>query len=780
MAAIQPTQALSPHPDPSSRFSANDAFTSSSTSAVTRPLASRVRSVLLQGPQDAKHVQNALNTLADMYPAASTSTAGTDTSITTKAKASSSSSTNTEPLQLVDTARARRDLDKDIRQRMLAATDHIISLLKNVDDGLVRLSNDVAAMHTSCHAVQHKLRAAQQSSRYLVEHAEGLERQRIAALTQVQVSNLFLTRFTLSDAERASIYSRQLRVGNDLFTTMDKLHRIRTECQILLQGSESIPSSNNNNNPSTSSTSFSSVTAGGGTRAGIDIMSCTAHDLDQAYQKLYKWCSFEFRQPIKEGLEVSPSLREATRRLKSSRQDLLRSALTTLVQTRSSILANAFMAALTMGAGPPTYLPGPIELHAHDPIRYVGDMLAWIHQTVASEREFLTALFDEKEGEGGRRIGQRRRGLEGSIDLTASDPDSLRLGPGEALVREVLNSNLDGCCRPLKLRIQQTLRSQEGSVTSYRLAHLVHFYRSTMQKTIGSRATLSKTLGELSDQAVAAFAETVQRQSKGIERYDGLPDPDLSLPAPLSATLATLKELMSEFSRSLSEDASPQSTDANSHPPVREQVVASLSNFDFVLIQLVDPLLKMVERMATLHVSKRPRSRTEASAQWESLIFTCNCIDSLLSTLSPYTFAGWKTLQLRSALDSTLLQVSKVHTLNLVSKSGLGSILSAIRAKGSNTPLSSIPGASQKEVVSAFERFEQCLSQDDLLTPKDLDRLVSPTARQNVHSTALRGLTESYAQIVAEVLDESSGYQVVDDGEMVKRRPEEVAILLGL
>ncbi|SPO31519.1 related to conserved oligomeric Golgi complex component 6 [Ustilago trichophora] len=771
MAAIRPSQALSlsPQSAPSSRFSANanHASSSSSPSAATRPLAARVRSVLLQQPQHAKHLENALNTLAQMYPAASIST-------TAAAAAAASSSSNPKPLQLVDTARARRDLDKDVTRRMLTATDHIISVLKTVDDGLVRLSNHVAAMHTSCDAVQHKLRAAQASSRYLVEHAEGLERQRAAALTQVQVSNLFLARFTLSEAERASIYSRQLRVGNDLFTTMDKLQRIRTECQILLQGSESIST-----NPSTSSSS-SSVAAGGGTRAAIDIMSSTAQHLDHAYQKLYKWSCFEFRQPVKEGLEVSPSLRQATRRLKDGRQDLLRSALTTLVQTRSSILANAFMAALTMGAGPPTYLPGPIELHAHDPIRYVGDMLAWIHQTVASEREFLTALFDEKEGEGGRRIGQRRRGLEGSIDLTGSDPDALRLGPGEALVREVLNSNLDGCCRPLKLRIQQTLRSQEGSVTSYRLAHLVQFYRSTMDKTIGSRATLSKTLGQLSDQAVAAFADTVQRQSKGIERYDGLPEPDLSLPAPLSATLATLKELLGEFSRSLVEDASAPSTDANSPPPpVHEAIEASLSNFDFVLIQLVDPLLKMVERMATLHVSKRPRSRTESDARWESLIFTCNCIESLLSTLGHYTFAGWKATQLRSLLERTLLQMSQVYTLNLVLKTGLAPILAGIEARDPSLALSSHPGLSQNEVGLALEKFEHCLSQDDLLSPRDLDRLASPSVRQQVHTTALRGLTERYARIVSEVLDESSGYQT-DAHQMVKTSPEQVAILLGI
>ncbi|CDS02132.1 hypothetical protein [Sporisorium scitamineum] len=597
-------------PGPSSRLptSTPDDPSSSSATSSTRPLATRVRSVLLQGPRDANDVRKALNTLAQMYPTPNTPpSSSTDNHIA--AKKNKPHEQPSEPLHLVDTARARRDLDKDIRQRMLSATDDIISVLQTVDRGLVRLSDDVAAMHTSCDAVQAKLRAAEESSRYLVEHAEGLEKQRAAVLTQAQVLKLFLSRFTLSDAERASIYSREVRVGEDLFQAMDKLQRIRSECQVLLQGSEGT----------------TAVSGGGGTRAGMEIMSATAQDLDQAYQKLYKWCSFEFRQPVKEGLEVSPSLREATRRLKHARQDLLRSALTTLVQTRSSILANAFMSALTTGAGPPTYLPGPIELHAHDPLRYVGDMLAWIHQTVASEREFLTALFDEKEGEGGRRIGQRRRGLEGSLDLTScADPESLLLGPGEALVREVLNSNLDGCCRPLKLRIQQTLRSQEGSVTSYRLAHLVQFYRSTMDKTIGTRAGLSRTLAEVAEAAVGGFAETVERQRRGIERWDGVVEEGLGLPPPLVATMGTLKELTSEFSRSIADE-----THGVDHsqitPPERENVTASLTNFDFVLVKLVDPLLDMIHRMAALHIAKRPRSKPESTAHWESLLFQFVC-----------------------------------------------------------------------------------------------------------------------------------------------------------
>ena len=34
----------------------------------------------------------------------------------------------------------------------------------------------------------------------------------------------------------------------------------------------------------------------------------------------------------------------------------------------------------------------PIELHSHDPLRYTGDMLAWLHQATASEKEQVQSL----------------------------------------------------------------------------------------------------------------------------------------------------------------------------------------------------------------------------------------------------------------------------------------------------------------------------------------------------------------------------------------------------
>ena len=42
----------------------------------------------------------------------------------------------------------------------------------------------------------------------------------------------------------------------------------------------------------------------------------------------------------------------------------------------------------------------------------------------------------------------------------------------------------------------QTVRSQESSIASYRLANLLQFYTLTMQRTVGEDAVLSRTLKE--------------------------------------------------------------------------------------------------------------------------------------------------------------------------------------------------------------------------------------------------------------------------------------------
>jgi hypothetical protein len=52
------------------------------------------------------------------------------------------------------------------------------------------------------------------------------------------IITLFMTRFTLSDAELEAISSRDVPPGSRFFEAMDKTERIRGDCRVLMSGED--------------------------------------------------------------------------------------------------------------------------------------------------------------------------------------------------------------------------------------------------------------------------------------------------------------------------------------------------------------------------------------------------------------------------------------------------------------------------------------------------------------------------------------------------------------
>lgn len=343
----------------------------------------------------------------------------------------------------------------------------------------------------------------------------------------------------------------------------------------------------------------------------MDIMLVTSQYLDSAFTKLHKYTTFAARNYTTRPEEldnVSPTLQKALQLLKSNRSDLFDDTLNVLSQTRSAAISNMFIEALTRGTD--TYGSGkskeahsasarPIELHAHDPIRYVGDILAWVHQAMASEREFLESLFGMKDS--GRRVGAPRPSL--STDLAAFAAPQLNDQPSdEARLRSLLDKNLEACGRPLKIRIQQTIKSHSmiSSITTYQIFQLLQFYRVLMRKTMGSEALLCKILAELSQYANQAFFDTLEDQGRSLLHTVSQPGVDLKPPATLKESLSTLREIMIVYKQSL----------------LDEEDRSELDEFETVLEAALGPVLQLVESMKKL---KHQDS--------EQLIFECNCVD---------------------------------------------------------------------------------------------------------------------------------------------------------
>ncbi|KAK0210475.1 oligomeric complex COG6, partial [Desarmillaria ectypa] len=592
-------------------------------------------------------------------------------------------------------ARARQNLRKDMEQKLAEGSRHFLAAFGEVDQKLGELQKHVDAMHASLDDAEKQLQLTNEASSSLLEKAGNLRQERQEVEVKKSIVELFLAHFALSEEEIEAITSRDVPLGQRFFDAMDRTERIRDDCRVLMAGEE------------------------GPTKAGMEIMSSTLSYLEQGYEKIARWCLYEFRQIGRDAhLEVTPTMQEVVRRLRQ-RQELLTEALSELSQTRQASLLSSFLTALTRGG--PSGLPRPIELHAHDPMRYIGDMLAWVHQAIAAEREFLESLFGLKAD--GRMVGSVRQFDDGSEE--------------EDWIRELMDQAVGKLCVPLKIRVQQTVRSQESSIVSYKIANLLQFYLVTMRRTIGTDTILSKTLQEITEVAYKMFFDTVETLGRSLLRIP-LDNGDLSLTPPISIIehAQVLREIMNVYQSSLLGN---------------EDEEKLISGFKHVLDIMVDPAVEMCTNVA--------EAKTKAVSRWDMSVFVLNCLSYLLSVLEPFAFTVNKQKALQATMDERIVLLTNEHYRDIMADAGLYDIIAVCDKWDRSEPLSYIPTVRPQELKSALQRFSVWLSGLEAVQSQRLSHLTVQRLHTTIHQAALERMVQGYKVICDEVRKPENKYE---------------------
>ncbi|PPQ75479.1 hypothetical protein CVT24_013413 [Panaeolus cyanescens] len=699
-----------------------------SSSQSRNPVAMRLYKVLSTNYED-EDTRQALRTLSDLYAAPlgkgkePTSATGTEEDLEEAdgldASVNPSSSKGTYDLALAEAfpgefaAKARKNLRKDMEKKLAETSKRFLEALGEVDAKLQDLQGHVAAMRESCKEAETQLSLTNESSRMLLERAGHLRDERQEVETKKAIATAFLSRFTLTPAEIEALASRDVPVGPRFFEAMDKTEKVREDCQVLMAGETA-------------------------TTAGLDIMASTSSYLEQGYEKILRFCAQEFRQVSRDSqLEVSSGMQESVSRLRK-RPELLSEALTSLSETRQTTLLSAFLAALTRG-GPSGY-PRPIELHAHDPLRYVGDMLAWVHQAIAAEREFLESLFGLKSD--GRMMGSVRKFDEE--------------GEEEEWVRELMDLAVGKLCTPLKMRVQQTTRSQESSIVSYKIANLLQFYSLTMERTIGDKAVLSKTLKEITEIAYKIFYDAIQTQSQALYRIPlDHDDPSLTPPPAMLDHAQILREIMAVYQSSLLGDED------------EEQLT---SGFQKVLDIMIDPLVQVCISSSEEKANLRPR--------WDDGVYVLNCLCYVESLLSPFEFTIKKREEVQALVDQRVsalidehvrscsaIQMSIPNTLNfyqsqsILRDAGLHQIAETCKYHKSDEPLARIPSTQPQQLQYALRQFSTWLSGLEVVHSPRLAQLTVQKLHSRIHQQALARLAKTYRLICEEVRKKENKYE---------------------
>ncbi|CAM9625354.1 unnamed protein product, partial [Hapterophycus canaliculatus] len=151
--------------------------------------------------------------------------------------------------------------------------------------------------------------------------------------------------------------------------------------------------------------------------------------------------------------------------------------------------------------------------------RYVGDILAWVHQAVVMEKELVAALFgdggDSSDGNGtgtgngtGNGTGSKADGENGGVSAAGRGKQEEE---GLMSAEEVLCKVLQGIARPLQSRVSTVLESVREAGVGYRLLNLLAFYRATVGQLAGLDSPLMGALSECRKNADDTFRHAMKR-----------------------------------------------------------------------------------------------------------------------------------------------------------------------------------------------------------------------------------------------------------------------------
>jgi hypothetical protein len=102
--------------------------------------------------------------------------------------------------------------------------------------------------------------------------------------------------------------------------------------------------------------------------AGLTIMEGMAAQQETSFERLYRWTRMTCRS-LTQATPDHPTILVAALRALRNRSVLFEFCFGELSNARHNAVVRGFIDALTRGG--PGGLPKPIELHSHDPVRYV-------------------------------------------------------------------------------------------------------------------------------------------------------------------------------------------------------------------------------------------------------------------------------------------------------------------------------------------------------------------------------------------------------------------------
>ncbi|KAJ8108470.1 hypothetical protein OPT61_g8153 [Boeremia exigua] len=628
-----------------------------------------------------------------------------------------------------NTAETRRHIRLDVQKEVIECNGEIVRDFGEVAEQLRRIGAAIKSLNSSCADMRAHITTAILDTQPVLEEATSLINQKKQIETKHQILNAFSSHFKITDDQATVLTSTAEPVREEFFQVLTRVKKIHHDCQILL-GTED-------------------------QRLGLEILEQSSKHLNGAFQKLYRWIQQEFKTLDLENPQISASVRRSLRVL-AERPTLFQSCLDSFAEARESILSGSFHAALTGANSDTSHIATkPIEFYAHDPLRYVGDMLAWVHSATVSEREALEVFFVSDGDEISRSI---QAGLESEPWLR--DDGEEEVFDGRKALNQLVSRDLTGVARLLRQKTEQVIQSHEDATLAYKIANLIGFYKGTFVKLLGHDSEILDLFDTLQASAMRQFRSNMRDHVATVQSELTVAPADLSPPDFLEEALQTLKVLAKSYETSVA------------------VVDDSNSDFEAVLADALDPFLGGCVNLQS------------GMDQPNSAIFAINCLLAVKEVLLNFKFTADRAAEMGETIDEHAAALVDYQHQYLLHESGLITLYEALSGiTDSAESLETIPQLAafkQDALIATSQQLDEFLPSALIDAAENLKQLHNRSQVQEITEEAATKFCENFAFVENKIIaaDELLYDEDVNEAEpglrdLFPRTSGEIKVLLS-
>ncbi|OQV14133.1 Conserved oligomeric Golgi complex subunit 6 [Hypsibius exemplaris] len=572
-----------------------------------------------------------------------------------------------ENLDAIGSARAvtdagvRRNLQSDLEHSLLDAQESFVLEMKAMMQNLEKGHEEMASVNSSIKQKMDHLQTLKEGSRSFIEKTRSLDQEMKITDQKLVLARKLRAAFTLTPREteilkRGSPTDRGL--SREFFDALTRVQQICQHCRTLMRlhaGSQVL---------------------------GMQLLDLASQSHEAGQQKLYRWTLEECRRMTMENPVISPMLSEALRHLQA-RSAVLLSVLDEYASARKSVVTSLFLSALTQGTPASSR---PLELHSYDTLRYITLVLGWIHQAVATEKDYLSSLLK---------------------DLPAVDLQDATVRAFAVLT--------EGLVQPLRSRLEHITTTEKNVVVLYKVRHWTQFYIEKI-RTMISTTDFANSLLQLLTESLEAIRNhyifALRNLASNIGKKLDVPHEDLQPSLSLTSILSLLRELIAchEFRNGNTED------------------MTTLTSV------VLEPLLQMCNESAS-HVSPNTPIVTA--------VYLLNCLYVIKCALFPSDEQGRSCSELLDRQCDAHIDVLVSETSSgIISAVRMRPLLEILRF-----PEESRITPDDYDVEQFLGAFNLYLTNPDDFLPRELRMLQSTIVRSTVIRTSQQLVSDYYRQI---------------------------------